>query len=146
MPRLFVFGFFVLLVIELGLFAGISQLVGLWPALAGIFVLSLLGMIVVREQGLSLIANLRGAMQQGQLPARTLADGMLTGIAGAMMIVPGYLTGLTGLLLLIPPVRDALRRFLGRRFGLTAFDVRSTSGRTDGPRVIELDDEDFRQR
>ena len=51
---------------------------------------------------------------------RTLAvlsviDGLLILMAGAVLLTPGLLTDAVGFLLLVPPVRELVRRALGKR-------------------------------
>ena len=132
--------------IEITLFILIGQAIGLWPTLLGIILIAIIGSMVIRHQGLALLAEIRGTMGRGQLPARALADAMLVTIAGVLMVVPGYFTDGLGLLLLIPPLRHGLYRLLGRWMKLVPATATATASPAGGPRVIELDDEHFRPR
>lgn len=134
---------------EIALFVVIGQAIGFWPTVLGIIVIAIIGSAIIRRQGLWLLAEIRQTMGHGQLPARALADAMLVTIAGVLMVVPGYFTDTIGLLLLIPPLRHWLYRFLGRRMGFTAATGTGAPGDSrppTGPRVIDLDDEEFRPR
>jgi UPF0716 protein FxsA len=142
--RLILLALLLIPVIEIALFVEIGRAVGLVPTLGGIIVIAIIGTLVIRHQGLALLAEIRTSINRSQLPARALADAMLVTIAGVLMVVPGYFTDCLGLLLLIPPLRAALYWFLARRLGLTP----TTGGGAPptGPRLIELEVDEFRPR
>lgn len=136
-------------IVEIALFIQIGQWIGLGWTLAGIVLTALLGVVVVRLTGLSLIAELRATAGAGGLPARRVADGLMVGIAGAMLIVPGYFTDALALLLLIPPLRGLLYDALAAR--IRVVDLSPGAGgyhapRTGRPDVIELNEDDWRDR
>ncbi len=53
-------------------------------------------------------------MERGELPARELFDGLCLLVAGALLLTPGFVTDSLGALLFVPPLRDVLRRAIGR--------------------------------
>lgn len=131
--------------IEIAAFIKIGQAIGLWPTLLGVVVSSVVGMLVIQSQGLALGARLRAAMNTGEMPARTVADAMMVFVAGVLLVVPGYFTTVLGLLLLIPPVRALLYGHMLKRATVVA-SVHTPYQRPEQPRVIELDDDDYRER
>lgn len=134
-------------IIEIALFILIGQTIGVWPTIAGILIIALIGSAIIRHQGLWLLAEIRSTMGQGRLPARALADAMLVAIAGVLMMVPGYFTDALGLVLLIPPLRHWFYRWLSRRMGLAGTPPNEPEATArPGPRVIDLDPERFRPR
>ncbi|MDR3475697.1 MAG: FxsA family protein [Devosia sp.] len=142
--RLIFLAFLAIPLIEIALFVLIGQAIGLWPTLLGVVVIALLGSAIIRHQGLALLAEVRGTMGRGQLPARALADAMLVSIAGVLMVTPGYFTDLVGLLLLVPAVRGALYRLLRNRIGFV--DITASTSRPADAGTIELDETHFRPR
>ena len=138
--RILYFALIVVPIVEIAIFVAVAQAFGFWPALAGVLLMSLVGAAIMRRQGFSLLAEIRATVGQGQMPARALADAMLVGIAGVLLVLPGYLTDLIGLLLLVPPLRHWAYRLLARRMGGRAAGASTTSA----PRVIELDNDEFR--
>ena len=72
--------------IEIGFFIVVGQAIGLWPTLAGVVVTAVVGSIVLRVQGLSLINEIRQTVGRGQLPARAIADAMMVGLAGLLLL------------------------------------------------------------
>jgi UPF0716 protein FxsA len=136
--------------VEIAFFVLIGQAVGLLPTLAGVLVTALIGALVLRVQGLSLLAEIRATMGQGQLPARALAEAMMVGVAGLLLLLPGYFSDLLGILLLIPPLRATLYVFLKSRMVVVAASTHSgqtrPGGRLGGDGTVDLDPEDWRQR
>lgn len=138
--------FLVLLVvpaIEIALFILIGRSIGIVPTLLGVFVTAVLGALLLRAQGLPLLAEMREALAMGQLPARAFADAMMIGIAGLLLMMPGYFTDALGLLLLVPPVRArAYEALSGRLMAMAMGGAR----RPPGPGTIDLDSEHWRPR
>jgi UPF0716 protein FxsA len=106
--------------IEIALFVTIGAWLGLWVTLAIVMGTAILGVQVLRQQGL-------GAMQEFQRGGQTadtlspLAHGALKTMAGLMLILPGFLTDTLGLLLLIPQVRNLAIATLASRIRFTTF-------------------------
>src|SRR5690606_779070 len=90
--------FLVVPLIEIACFVLIGQAFGLWPTLLGVVLMAFAGALVLRLQGMALLAEIRDTMGRGMLPARALADAMLVAIAGLLLLTPGYFTDLLGLL------------------------------------------------
>jgi UPF0716 protein FxsA len=128
-------------IVEIAVFVLVAQSIGFWPALAGILLLSLVGAAIMSRQGFSLVAEIRTTIGAGRMPARALADATLVGVAGLLLLVPGYVTDVLGLLLLIPPLRHGFYRWLAHRMGIAPA---AQAGRPSGPKVIELDNDEFR--
>ena len=74
------------------------------------------GSALARWQGIGVWRKLQTQLAGGELPGKTLVDGMLILFAGAFLITPGILTDILGFLLLIPPSRALVRRLLMRSF------------------------------
>lgn len=94
--------------IEIAFFVLIGNAIGLWPTLAGVLVTALIGSLVLRQQGMAVVNEIRGSVSRGGLPARALADGMLIAVAGILLLTPGYFTDLLGITLLVPAVRQLI--------------------------------------
>ena len=129
-------------IVEIAVFVLVAQSIGFWSALAGVLLLSLVGAAIMSRQGFSLLAEIRSTIGAGRMPARALADAMLVGVAGLLLLVPGYVTDVLGLLLLISPLRHGFYRWLAHRMGIEP--AASQASRASGPKVIELDNDEFR--
>ncbi len=142
MGRLLFIAFAIVPLIEIACFVLVGQAIGLWPTLLAVVVMAFLGAAIVRFEGMAVLAQMRRTMQEGRLPARTLADAMLIGLAGILLLIPGFFTDFLGILLLIPPVRALIYRFFSSRVTVVTPPYPEPSQ----PRVIELDEDDWRPR
>ena len=92
-------------IIEIALFVTVGSWIGLWGTLAIVLGTGVLGLSVIRGQGLRAVTDIRREAKMLQNPARPLADGVLVALAGVLLVLPGFLTDTLGLLLLLPPLR-----------------------------------------
>lgn len=108
---------FVLVAIaEMATFFWVGSIIGLGWALAIALTTAVLGSILVRRAGISVIGRIQEKTRQGEIPGRELSDGASVLVAGAFLISPGFITDTIGFLLLLPPVRDLVYRIVSRRF------------------------------
>jgi UPF0716 protein FxsA len=132
--------FFALPLLEIMLLIKAGEVLGFWPTISLLIAAAVLGFLVIREQGLSMVSRMLGAMNEGKLPFEPMLDSYALITAGFLLIVPGFLTDAIGLLLLIEPVRRwGIRRALS---GLAANDdARGSTGtrRASRPTIIEAD-------
>jgi UPF0716 protein FxsA len=149
LARLFALGLIILPIIEIALFIKVGQTIGLFPTLALIIGAAILGGLLLRQQGLSVLTQLRSNVSTGRMPGRTIADAMMLGVAALFLVLPGFLSDVVALALLLPPVRGWIYATLASRVTV----VESTtsyrrhdpaSGRIEG--AIDLDEDDYRPR
>ncbi|RKN41481.1 FxsA family protein [Micromonospora endolithica] len=96
-------------VLELVVFVAVGRQVGFGTAVLAVFVASLLGLVLLRREGMRAWRGFRAAAEAGQPPGAQVTDG-LVGLVGALLLAaPGLLSGLVGLLLLVPPLRRLSR-------------------------------------
>ena len=99
--------------IELYLLIQVGSEIGALSTIALSVFTAILGSLLVRVQGFSVLLRVRTLLDHGETPALEVLDGALLLIAGLMLLLPGFLTDGLGFLLLIPPVRQWLiRRFV----------------------------------
>ncbi|MEU8007838.1 FxsA family protein [Catellatospora sp. NPDC049111] len=96
-------------VVEFAVFWGVSRVLGLGLTLLLAIGLMLLGVVLLRREGLSAWRRLREARLAGQTRGDQAVDGVVGLIAALLLVIPGLLTAAVGLLLLIPPVRRLAR-------------------------------------
>ena len=108
---------FVLVAIaEMATFFWVGSVIGLGWALAIALTTAVLGSILVRRAGISVIGRIQERARRAEVPGRELSDGAAILVAGAFLISPGFITDTLGFLLLLPPVRDILYRIISKRF------------------------------
>ena len=119
--------------VELFVFVLVERQIGLVAALLIALGTALLGSVLVRRAGVAVMARFRERLSSGALPGRELTHGAAVLVSGALLISPGFFTDVVGFLLLVPSVRDAIHRWVRRRFAGRV----TVAG--DGPTVIDVD-------
>ena len=109
--------FLVVLVTEGYLILAFAAAFGGWNTVGLIVLTSMVGAVLVRREGLSVLRRAQQSLDRGQIPANELVNGVLLLVAAALILTPGFLTAGVGLLLLFPPTRAVVREVLKRRFG-----------------------------
>lgn len=107
MPILFII-FVAVPIIEIALFIQAGDWFGLGPTLAMIVVTAIIGITLLRQQGLSTLFKAQQKMNQGEIPALEMVEGIMLAVAGALLITPGFFTDAIGFLLLTPVIRKLL--------------------------------------
>lgn len=100
---------------EMATFFWVESRIGLPWALGLAAGTAIVGSILVRRAGLSVIRRIQERTSQGRVPGRELSDGAAILVAGAFLISPGFITDLLGFLLLVPAVRSLIYRQVSSR-------------------------------
>lgn len=99
-------------IIEIGLFIQVGGFLGLWPTIALVLVTAFVGASLVRSQGLQTLMNVQNRLQQGELPAQQIFEGVMLAVAGVLLLTPGFMTDALGMLILLPAPRAAMAKYL----------------------------------
>jgi|TARA_B100000767_G_scaffold255681_1_gene262052 UPF0716 protein FxsA len=100
--------FFLMPIIEMYLLFTVAGYIDAWPTVALVMLTAVIGVSLLKRQGLATLTRGLGRMNSGQVPGQEIAEGILLGIAGALLITPGFVTDAVGFLLLFPPSRIAI--------------------------------------
>jgi len=92
--------------LEIYLLIEIGSQIGAIATIALVLFTAALGVFLLRLQGLATITKVRNSVDQGELPAVALLEGLLLLIAGALLLTPGFFTDFIGFLFLTPQVRS----------------------------------------
>ena len=109
--------FVVVPIVEISVFVWVAAMIGVLPALAALLGLSLLGVWLVKREGVGVLRRMQSTVNRGEVPTAEMVDGALLAGAGLLCVVPGFVTGVVGLLLVVPPVRALVRGRLLARWG-----------------------------
>lgn len=108
--------FLVLPILEIYVVTQVAGSMGWLTTIALVIFVSLAGAVLVRGQGLSVLARIQRRLRSGEMPGKELVDGALVLVAGALLVTPGFLTDGVGLFLLLPPTRAIVRAWLTHRY------------------------------
>jgi UPF0716 protein FxsA len=79
--------------------------IGVWPTIALVMITAVIGVALLRRQGLATLTRGMGRLQRGELPASEIVEGLLLAVAGALLLTPGFVTDAVGFVLLTPFTR-----------------------------------------
>jgi UPF0716 protein FxsA len=104
-----------------------------------VVITALVGVTLLRAQGLQAMATFQQRVARGEMPADTMLEGAALLFGGALLLTPGFLTDAIGFLCLLPFTRQPLVRWLSKNFAMKSnIHVYSSSVNPgSGPDVIE---------
>ena len=120
--------FIIVPLIELYFIIKVGGAIGAFWTVLLVIMTAVIGLNLLRVQGMSTLIRAQRNMAQGQVPAMEMMEGIALAVAGVLLIIPGFITDSIGFLCLIPASRRAIIRFLmARGTAVARFDAQSTS-------------------
>ncbi|RKZ87937.1 MAG: exlusion protein FxsA [Candidatus Parabeggiatoa sp. nov. 1] len=107
--------FIIVPILEIYLLITVGSFIGVLPTVLLVILTAILGTYLLRIQGLATMQKMQNTLQQGQLPAEALFEGILLLLGGALLLTPGFFTDTVGFMCLIPSVRQYLVHWLHQR-------------------------------
>lgn len=131
--------------VEIYLLITVGGVIGALPTILLVIGTAVVGVQLLRQQGLSTLARLQSSVQQGELPTTVMLEGVILLICGALLLTPGFFTDAIGFLMLVPNLRRwVIERLIRRVVFTTAANFAEPSNtqgtsteRGQGPRTIE---------
>lgn len=149
LPLLFLAGPF----IEIAGFIIVGSEIGVLATLGLIILSAVLGFVLLRTQGLSLLQKIQIETAAGRVPDREMVHGAMLVIAAILLIIPGFVSSIIGLFLFLPPVRDLVwKHFVQNRIILATsggfnnhyYQNRNSYDNSDlNDNIIDIDPEDY---
>jgi UPF0716 protein FxsA len=107
-------GLLLLAVAEIAVFVAVVHAIGAGWTLLLLVATTVLGLMLLRREGIRGWRAFRAAAQAGRPPGRQVSNS-LVGLFGALLLaVPGLISSVVGLLLVLPPIRGLARRGVER--------------------------------
>jgi UPF0716 protein FxsA len=134
--RYVLFALLLLPAAEIAAFVAVASAIGFLKALALFLGTSLLGLLILRGEGIARVVRASRAGPQQASLLELQAANLVVLVGGALLVIPGFITDAIGLVLLVAPQavsRAVLRRLFGRRPDATP------------PGVVDLDRDHWRQ-
>nr|WP_269751224.1 FxsA family protein [Acuticoccus mangrovi] len=137
---------------EIAVFLMVGAAIGVLPTIALVIITAIIGAYLLKQQGTSAFARLQDDLRNKRMPAAAIGHAITVAIAGCLLLTPGFITDTLGFLLFIPAVRAWLWRGITSSVKVERIDPNGpypggygpTGGAPTGPRVIDLDEGDYR--
>ena len=100
--------FFVTPIIEMYLLIEVGGYIGALPTIGLVMLTAVIGVALLRVQGLTTLTRGMSRLQGGELPALEVVEGLLLAAAGALLLTPGFITDGIGFTLLVPQSRQLI--------------------------------------
>ncbi|MFT7110064.1 MAG: UPF0716 protein FxsA [Psychrobacter glaciei] len=94
---------------------------------------AILGAVLVRTQGIRTLFSVKDQLAQGQLPAATMAEGIILLVCGAFLLVPGFISDTIGFLGLIPSIRQSVAKGIVQRVFIARAGAQGFNNQNDIP-------------
>jgi UPF0716 protein FxsA len=102
-------------VAEFAVVIAVGQALGALTTILLLVAVSLLGITLLRRQGLRTLMAASEAVRNRRDASPEVTDGLLLAAAGALVVFPGFLSDVAALFLLFPPTRGVVRRRVLKR-------------------------------
>jgi UPF0716 protein FxsA len=116
--------FIVMPILEMLILIKVGSLIGAWYTVALVLLTAIIGVNLLKHQGLSTLMRAQRKAQYGALPVSEIGEGLLLAVAGALLLTPGFVTDAIGFALLSPAIRRELAKGVAKRMvvsGQTAY-------------------------
>ena len=120
---------------EIYLFIHIGGAIGAIPTLFITILTAVIGIAMLRVQGINTLFRYRSAIARGEPPAFELLEGFVLLVGGALLLIPGFLTDGIGFLCLLPASRMYIVRHIVYRI---AREVDRPAGEKRRPDAIDV--------
>ena len=119
--------FFSIPIVEMYLLIEVAERIEALPTILLVMLTAVLGVSLIRQEGLSTLTKGIRRLNQAEIPAAEIIEGVLLAVAGAFLITPGFLTDFIGFMIIIPITRRITALMLLKRMAARA------DFRTKGP-------------
>ena len=104
--------FFLVPLIEVYVLIQVGSVIGAGWTVLLIIITAMIGVNLLRHQGISTLMRANQLMSQGQIPAMEMLEGLVLAVGGAFLITPGFFTDIAGFFCLIPYTRQQFIKYI----------------------------------
>lgn len=101
--------------VEIYILIQVGQVIGALWTVFFVVLTAVIGVRLLKTQGLSTLSRAQNKMNTGEMPAHEMLEGLALVVAGAFLLTPGFFTDAFGFILLFPATRSRLIRGLTSR-------------------------------
>jgi UPF0716 protein FxsA len=108
----FLFLIFILVpIVEIMVFIQVGDVIGLGSTIVMVILTAIVGVNLLKQQGLKTWSNIQQKLAQGQAPALEMASAAQLLFAGGLLLTPGFVTDAIGFALVVPQIRNLVAKF-----------------------------------
>lgn len=107
--------FIIIPLVELYVIIAVGEEIGAFWTVILVLLTAVIGVNLLRMQGMNTLARAQRSMAQGAVPALEMMEGLALAVAGVLLITPGFITDTIGFLCLFPASRQAIIRYIMAR-------------------------------
>lgn len=104
--------FVIIPALEIGIFIWTGSMIGILPVVMIIILTGIVGIALVRQQGIETMRKMQHSIQQSEPPGEHILDGICILVGGVFLLAPGFFTDLVGFILVIPWTRQPCKKIL----------------------------------
>ncbi len=94
----------------------------------------------MRSQGIQTLLSVQNRLQQGELPAQQIFEGVMLAVSGVLLLTPGFMTDAFGMLVLLPAPRAVIAKYLMSKMVVKSMGSQGFHGGfSSGPNPFEQD-------
>ena len=116
--------------IEIYLLLKIGSLIGVVPPILTVVATAVIGVWLLRIQGVSTLRRVQTTLDRGEIPAIEMVESMILLFGGMLLLTPGFFTDAIGFLCLIPVTRQRIALYLLKNRFEPAINRDATGGTT----------------
>ena len=100
--------FIIIPIIEISIFITVGSNLGVLNTIAIILTTALVGIFLVRRQGIKLLFDAQRNLSQGVMPKEEIKGGIFLLVSGLLLITPGFFTDFIGFAIFLKPVQNLI--------------------------------------
>ena len=108
--------FIVVPIIEISIFITVGSNIGVLNTILIILTTAIVGIFLVRRQGIKLLFDAQKNLSQGIMPTEEIKGGIFLLVSGLLLITPGFFTDFIGFMVFIKPVQNFIATYAMKYF------------------------------
>ena len=100
--------FIIIPIIEISIFITIGSNIGIFNTIVIILSTALVGVFLVRRQGIKLLFDAQINLSKGLMPTEEIKGGIFLLVSGLLLITPGFFTDCIGFAVFLKPVQNLI--------------------------------------
>ncbi len=100
--------FIIIPIIEISIFITVGSNIGIFNTIAIILITAVVGIFLVRRQGIRLLFDAQRNLSQGIMPTEEIKGAIFLLVSGLLLITPGFFTDFIGFAVFLKPVQNLI--------------------------------------